>query len=166
MTRRGSTRAYEPSDEDRRKVEAMIGAVHLTLEEVAVVMGVSLTTVKEHFREEIARARANMKSQAGLKLFQIAMKDGHRDQFRALKFWLQTRARYSTTVNVQVEGSVEHTVESPMLADLRHLPLEQLQQLESIAAALDEQAALATERGRAGASFEAQGRPEGDPSRN
>lgn len=166
MTARGRTRRYEPSEEDRRKVSTMVGVVGLTLDEIAVVMGVALSTLKEHYRDDIAAARANAVTSAAMRLFQIAMKDGHKDQFRSLKFWLQTRGRWSTTVNVNVTDTSTADADAAMLADLRKLPIEQLRVLEQIAGTLDEQASVAAERSRAAVSDAVEGRSGWSPSRN
>lgn len=64
--------AYEPNEADRKLCE-LYGAV-LDLEQLAIKIGVSETTLYRYYRKEIESSWVNMIAQCGIKLYQRALK--------------------------------------------------------------------------------------------
>jgi len=132
-------RAYVPTPKDREYVRAMYGVVGLTIEQIAAVMRVTERTIRNHYRDDLSGARAAAAAQVAGALFKTATsKPGTPGQVDAAKFWLQTRARWSTTNILEIRAEVASGI-SPVLADLRLLPTENLRALEEIAGILDVQ---------------------------
>jgi hypothetical protein len=85
---------FEPTKEDRRLVESM-AAYGVVQDDIARVIGVSLATLRRHFREELATGAIRANVRVANNLFRIACGNG-REAVTAAIFWMKCRARWST----------------------------------------------------------------------
>lgn len=77
---------YEPTEQDRKTVRAMI-AYGQKQDQVALVLGITGKTLRKHFRREIATAAIEANAQVAGSLFQKA----RAGDTIAMIFWLKVR---------------------------------------------------------------------------
>jgi len=128
---------YVPTDADRQKVRMMAGVAGLGRDIIGKIMGVSGDTILRHFAAELEIADAEATVKVAGSVFKTACDREHKDHMRAAEFWLRTRARWSTTDVLEVRAKIVAN-QSPMLASLSTLDLDQLRSLEQITAVLYE----------------------------
>lgn len=89
---RPGRKPHEPSQKDRRIVEAMAACIRQA--EIAVVLGIDETTLRKHYRSELDRGLSVANAKVAGNLFKIATGTG-REAVTAAIFWLKTRAGWS-----------------------------------------------------------------------
>lgn len=77
---------FEPTEENRRMVTAMVGYGIPQLE-IASIIGINRTTLAKYFRDEIDTATARANARVAERLFQKALEG----DTRASMFWLERR---------------------------------------------------------------------------
>lgn len=80
---------HEPTDKDRRTVEAM-KAFGISNEDIAKVIAIDADTLAKHYREELDTALVKANSKIASKLFEKAMTG----DTACMMFWLKTRAKW------------------------------------------------------------------------
>ena len=93
--------AFEPTDAERKQVEAMSG-YGLPLEQIAILIrdGIDADTLRKHFSTELQSGKAKANAQVGKTLFQKAMAG---DTTAAI-WWSKTQMRWSETHKHEVSG--------------------------------------------------------------
>ncbi len=123
---------YEPSDENRTMVQGMVG-LGLKRVDVAKLMGVSPTTLREHFRKELEVGDALTVYNVGTSLY-LAATTAHKGHphgdVAAQMFFLRCRAGWKETSRLEQTGPdgepIAHAYE---IKDLEKLPLDELVRL-------------------------------------
>lgn len=84
--------AFEPSDAERRQVEALSG-YGLPFDQIAVLIrgGISLDTLREHFSAELVAGKAKANSGVGKTLYQKAMSG----DTTAMIWWTKSQMRWA-----------------------------------------------------------------------
>lgn len=118
---------YEPTDELRAKVKAAVG-FGMKVEQIAILIGVSYSTLLKYYGEEIALGRVNMEFQLTGKMYAMAMA-GH---FGALQYLDKTRNGHVERVKLEHSGPDGAPI--PVEQPLKGLPLDKLRQIEKILA--------------------------------
>jgi len=97
------------TEQNAKMVEAMT-AYGVTQGDIAAVLGVSLSTIKTHYRDELDTAIAKANSKIAERLYKKAL-DG---DTTSMIFWLKTRARWAETIKQEHSGPeggpVQHEV--------------------------------------------------------
>lgn len=96
---KGGQRAFQPTDEQRRTVRAMV-AYGVPQDEIANVIGINKRTLEKHFRKEIDTATAEANAKVAQALYHNAV-NGH---VGAQCFWLKTRAGWRENHRVEHAG--------------------------------------------------------------
>ena len=93
--------AFEPTDAERKQVEAMSG-YGLPIEQIAVLVrkGIDADTLRKHFADELIAGKAKANGQVGRTLFQKAMGG----DTTAMIWWSKTQMRWSETQKHEVSG--------------------------------------------------------------
>ena len=94
-------KAHEPTDSNRKKIEAMAG-YGLPQEQIAKVMRIGVVTLKKYYAEELARGAAVANSMVAESLF----KQCREGNTTALIFWAKTRMGWKDTQVHEHKGSV------------------------------------------------------------
>ena len=86
--------AFEPTDHERKQVEAMSG-YGLPIEQIAVLVrdGIDYDTLRKHFAQELISGKAKANAQVGKTLFQKVMAG---DTTAAI-WWTKTQMRWAET---------------------------------------------------------------------
>ena len=94
--------AFEPTDAERKQVEAMSG-YGLPIEQIAVLVrkGIDADTLRKHFADELIAGKAKANGQVGRTLFQKAMGG----DTTAMIWWSKTQMRWSETQKHEVTGA-------------------------------------------------------------
>lgn len=94
--------AFEPTDHERKQVEAMSG-YGLPIEQIAVLVrdGIDTDTLRKHFATELTAGKAKANSGVGRTLFQKAMGG----DTAAMIWWSKTQMRWSETQKHEVTGA-------------------------------------------------------------
>jgi hypothetical protein len=94
--------AFEPTDAERRQVEAMSG-YGLPLGQIAALVrdGIDSDTLRKHFREELISGKAKANGQIGKTLFQKAIGG----DTTAMIWWTKTQMRWSETMKHELTGA-------------------------------------------------------------
>lgn len=87
------------TEQNAKMVEAMT-AYGVTQGDIAAVLGVSLSTIKTHYRDELDTAIAKANSKIAERLYKKAL-DG---DTTSMIFWLKTRARWAETIKQEHSG--------------------------------------------------------------
>lgn len=130
--RAGSGRPeFVPTESERKSVEALAG-YGLPFEHIAVLVreGISLDTLRAHFRSELVTGKAKANGQIGKTLFQKATNG----DTTAMIWWTKTQMRWREVSSLELSGSggkpiqVEHRhqLDLSSLSDQELLQLEQL----------------------------------------
>jgi len=101
--RPGSGRpAFEPTDEERRQVEALSG-YGLPQEQIAILIrgGIHLDTLRTHFATELVAGKAKANGQIGKTLFQKAMGG----DTAAMIWWSKAQMRWAETQKHEHTGA-------------------------------------------------------------
>lgn len=112
--REGSGRpAFEPTDKDRKEVEALSG-VGLPEEQIAVLIGggISRDTLRKYFQQELVSGRAKANSQVAKTLWQKAMSG---DTTAAI-WWTKTQMKWAETQKHQISGDKENPLQVTLQA--------------------------------------------------
>lgn len=90
--------------EQRSKVK-MLASLGVTQDDIAKVIGISPTTLTDHFREELDIGPIEANSKVAAKLYAMAMGplDG-KNTFLAAKFWAAARMNWSEKVAQEMTG--------------------------------------------------------------
>lgn len=104
---------HTPTEKTRKRVESMV-AVGIPQEEVAVVVGIDVKTLRKHYRQELDEAMIRANAAVAGKLYSTAMGGDVRAQI----FWCKTRLGWRETSRVEVEQK----------EDLSKLSTEELEQ--------------------------------------
>lgn len=95
--------AFEPTEEERKQVEAMSG-YGVPLEQIAILIrGIHIETLSKYFSTELTSGKAKANAQIGRTLFQKAVGG---DTTAAI-FWAKTQMRWKDTTINEHTGSVE-----------------------------------------------------------
>ena len=94
--------AFEPTDEQRKQVEAMAG-FGIPQVDIAKVIGISKPTLEKYFREELDVGSVKATAKVAQSLFKKATSDGSQSVTAAI-FWLKTRAGWKETQAVEHSG--------------------------------------------------------------
>ena len=94
--------AFEPTDAERKQVEAMSG-YGLPIEQIAVLVrgGIDTDTLRKHFATELVAGKAKANSGVGRTLFQKAMGG----DTAAMIWWSKTQMRWAETQKHEVTGA-------------------------------------------------------------
>ena len=94
--------AFEPTDSERKQVEALSG-YGLPIEQIAVLVrdGIHIDTLRAHFATELVSGKAKANGQVGKTLFQKVMAG---DTTAAI-WWSKTQMRWAGTQKHEVTGA-------------------------------------------------------------
>lgn len=94
--------AFEPTDAERKQVEALSG-YGLPIEQIAVLVrdGIHVDTLRSHFANELVSGKAKANGQVGKTLFQKVMAG---DTTAAI-WWSKTQMRWAETQKHEVTGA-------------------------------------------------------------
>ena len=86
--------AFEPTDHERKQVEAMAG-YGVPFEQIAALIrgGISIDTLRSHFSSELISGKAKANAQVGKGVFQKAMSG----DTTAMIWWTKTQMRWAET---------------------------------------------------------------------
>lgn len=104
--KKGGRPAYQPSREDRRLVEGMAGC-GLRQEDIAPLIGVSVPTLRRHFKRELSEGKAKAGAQVAKRLFEMATSGRCA---AASIFWARVHLRWRENQDPSIAVSVNHTV--------------------------------------------------------
>lgn len=95
-------KAFEPTDAERKQVEAMSG-YGLPIEQIAVLVrgGIDTDTLRKHFATELVSGKAKANGQVGKTLFQKVMAG---DTTAAI-WWSKTQMRWAETQKHELTGA-------------------------------------------------------------
>lgn len=107
---------FEPTDEQRIQVEAMIaaGTKHAI---IAELMGFSEDTLKRHFDPEVERGRERALAKIGGSFVQKALDPKDKDHHDAQKYVLARIGGWKTTTSVEASGPGGGPIEYRNLSD-------------------------------------------------
>ncbi len=93
---------FEPTDAERKQVEAMSG-YGLPIEQIAILVrgGIDTDTLRKHFATELTAGKAKANSGVGRTLFQKAMGG----DTAAMIWWSKTQMRWAETQKHEVTGA-------------------------------------------------------------
>lgn len=94
--------AFEPTDAERKQVEAMSG-YGLPIEQIAILVrgGIDTDTLRKHFANELIAGKAKANSGVGRTLFQKAMGG----DTAAMIWWSKTQMRWKETQAHEITGA-------------------------------------------------------------
>lgn len=94
--------AFEPTDAERKQVEAMSG-YGLPIEQIAVLVrdGIDADTLRKHFAQELISGKAKANSGVGRTLFQKAMGG----DTAAMIWWSKTQMRWKEVQQHEITGA-------------------------------------------------------------
>ena len=95
--------AFEPTDVDKKQVEAMAG-YGVPFEQIAVLIhggGISLDTLRTYFASELIRGKAKANAQIGKGMFQKAIGG----DTTAMIWWSKTQMRWAETQKHELTGA-------------------------------------------------------------
>jgi hypothetical protein len=94
--------AFEPTDAERKQVEAMSG-YGLPIEQIAILVrgGIDTDTLRKHFATELVAGKAKANSGIGRTLFQKAMGG----DTTAMIWWSKTQMRWAETQKHELTGA-------------------------------------------------------------
>jgi hypothetical protein len=94
--------AFEPTDAERKQVEAMSG-YGLPIEQIAVLVrnGIDTDTLRKHFAQELISGKAKANSGVGRTLFQKAMGG----DTAAMIWWSKTQMRWKEVQQHELTGA-------------------------------------------------------------
>lgn len=93
--------AFEPTDHERKQVEAMSG-YGLPIEQIAVLVrdGIDTDTLRKHFAQELISGKAKANAQVGKTLFQKVMSG----DTTAMIWWTKTQMRWKEVQQHEITG--------------------------------------------------------------
>jgi len=100
---KGGRPQYQPTDDNRKMVEAMV-AYGVPLEEISDVLEIDRKTLSKHFDREIKTAAARANSRVAESLYKKAIGDGQASVTAAI-FWLKTKAGWKEVDRVEHTGA-------------------------------------------------------------
>lgn len=116
---------HEPTDDNRKKIEAMAG-YGLPQDQIAKVMRISEATLKKYYAEELSRGCAVANSMVAEALY----KQARGGNITALIFWAKTRMGWKETMTLDHQSS-----DGSMTPDRNKATLDELtSRLDSLAA--------------------------------
>jgi len=94
--------AFEPTDAERKQVEALSG-YGLPIEQIAALVrdGIDTDTLRKHFQAELTRGKAKANAKVGQTLFQKVMTG---DTTAAI-WWSKTQMRWAETQKHELTGA-------------------------------------------------------------
>ncbi len=94
--------AFEPTDAERKQVEALSG-YGLPIEQIAVLVrdGIHVDTLRAHFETELVSGKAKANGQVGKTLFQKAMGG----DTTAMIWWSKTQMRWKEVQQHELTGA-------------------------------------------------------------
>jgi hypothetical protein len=117
-----------------RKQVRMAMALGLTQDEAALVMGISLRSLKNHYAEDIKRGAVDLIFDVGSNVAMVAKDPNHKDFMKAATLVLKARAKWAETTKTEVTGKdgkpIEHTAVPAI--DSRNLSAAHRAQLKAI----------------------------------
>jgi hypothetical protein len=93
---------YKPDDKSRKQIMLMAG-IGLTHDQIAKVMDISDETLRRHYNQELATAKAMLNTQVAGNLYSIATSKDHKGAVTAAIFWLKTQAKWKETIDLSSE---------------------------------------------------------------
>ena len=120
--------AFEPTDAERKQVEAMSG-YGLPIEQIAVLVrgGINTDTLRKHFATELVAGKAKANSGVGRTLFQKAMGG----DTTAMIWWSKTQMKWSEVQKVEHTGKDGGAI-SLASVDLKGLNDTELAQMQAL----------------------------------
>jgi hypothetical protein len=117
--------AFEPTDSERKQVEAMSG-YGLPIEQIAVLVrdGIHVDTLRAHFATELVSGKAKANSGVGRTLFQKAMGG----DTAAMIWWSKTQMRWKEVQHHELTGKDGGPIETVSL-DVGRLSTDVLAQI-------------------------------------
>jgi AcrR family transcriptional regulator len=95
---KGGRPPHEPTEATRKQVESMAG-FGITAADIAKTLGISETTLRKHYRDEIDLGTIKANSAVAQSLYKKALGDGASSVTAAI-FWAKTRMGWKeTTIN-------------------------------------------------------------------
>lgn len=94
---------HTPTEADRERV-GMLAAFGNTHDEIAMLLGVSLTTLKKHYKQELDTGRVAANEKVARCLFDEATSGRGRERVRAQEFWLKNRAGWKDQKATEISG--------------------------------------------------------------
>lgn len=94
--------AFEPTDHERRQVEAMSG-YGVPIEQIAVLVrdGIDSDTLRKHFAQELISGKAKANARVGKTLFQKVMSG----DTTAMIWWTKTQMRWKEVQQHEMTGA-------------------------------------------------------------
>ncbi len=86
----GISKPHEPTEKTRAEVGALVSFGN-TQEEIASYLGIGISTLIEHYRDELDNSVIRANAKVAAKLFRKATEG---DDLSAMIFWLKTRAKW------------------------------------------------------------------------
>jgi len=121
--------AFEPTDEQRRTVRAMV-AYGVPQEQICKVIGVTDKTLNKHFKHEIETAAIEANSKVAQSLFRKATSDELvGPSVTAAIFWLKTKAGWKETDRTEHTGPDGGPLKTETRIDASNYPDEELEVL-------------------------------------
>jgi AraC-like DNA-binding protein len=131
MGRRGAKSLHVPNKDTRALVEHMI-AFGITAPQISNILEVSERTLRRLYKDELVNGLPKSVTAVAANLFKIATGNGPQAAFAA-KFYLQTRARWTTVEHIELHGVPRAEDEHiGRLLDIRSMTDDDLLALEGI----------------------------------
>lgn len=89
---------HTPTEKARQRVESMV-AVGIPQEDVAIILGIDVKTLRKHYRPELDKSMTKANAAVAGKLYSAAMNGDVRAQI----FWCKTRLGWRETNRLEVE---------------------------------------------------------------
>lgn len=120
--------AFEPTDSERKKVEAFSG-YGLPIDQIAVLVrdGIAVETLTKYFERELVSGKAKANSQVGRTLFQKATSG----DTTAMIWWTKTQMKWSETQKVEHTGKDGGAIALSSV-DLKGLNDNELAQMQAL----------------------------------
>jgi hypothetical protein len=121
--------AFEPTDAERKQVEALSG-YGLPFEQIAVLVrdGIDADTLRKYFGNELISGKAKANGQIGQTLFQKAMGG----DTTAMIWWSKTQMRWAETQKHEVTGADGAPLKVETAIDVAGLSVAALEELANL----------------------------------
>jgi hypothetical protein len=128
--KRPGKQPFVPTDQDRQKVERMVG-FGITQDQIAKIMGIAESTLKKYFADELANGVSRVNSAVAQNLFSIAT-SREPGSVAAAIFWMKTRGKWRETNHHVHSGDDKEPPITIANVDLKALSDAEISQMHSI----------------------------------